>query len=87
MAIVTAKLAGRCTSGLERGQGVVVHALENPQRNQWEIFGAALCKAEPGRRSVGWTEMAGHETTCPKCLRKLCSNAKVSGGGAFPPSA
>lgn len=80
MAIVTAKLAGRCTSGLEKGQGVVVHALQDPHRNQWEIWGAALCKAKPGPRSVGWTELTDHAVTCAKCLRMI-SNAKLSRGG------
>lgn len=72
MNTVPAKLAGRCSDGYERGQGTRVHALENVrQPSPTDIYGDALCKAKPGRRSVGWTPMIGSDVTCPKCLKKL----------------
>jgi hypothetical protein len=75
--IVAAKLAGRCSDGWERGQGTKVHALENPlQPNQWTIYGDALCKATPGRKSVGWTPMGDSNVTCPKCLRAIEAKEK-----------
>lgn len=70
--IAPAKLAGRCSDGYERGQGVRIHALANPRRpDPTTIYGEALCKAKPGRRSVGWTPMDGSDVTCPQCLKKL----------------
>lgn len=72
MTIATAKLAGRCSDGYERGQGSKIHALENHrQPDPSTIYGDALCKAKPGRRSVGWTPMLNANVTCPKCLKKL----------------
>lgn len=67
-----AKLAGRCSDGYERGQGMRVHALADARRpDATTVYGTALCGAKPGRRSVGWTPMDGTEITCPQCLKKL----------------
>lgn len=57
-------LAGRCASGEERGHGTKWHALKD---------GRALCGAQPGRRSAGWSSYTklGQDATCPKCLKKL----------------
>jgi hypothetical protein len=71
--VVTAKLAGRCANGMERGQGVKLHAITSlqirPDYN--EAHGKALCGYEPGRRSVGWTLCTGEEVTCPRCMDKI----------------
>lgn len=71
--VVAAKLAGRCADGLERGQGVKMHALLASQvrGNFNEALGKALCGAEPGRRSVGWTVCVGQDISCPRCNRAI----------------
>lgn len=80
MELTPAKLAGRCCTGEERGQGVRIHAIPGAYRQSIgnEVFGTALCKAKPGRRSVGWTAMDGYAVTCPKCLRKMSSNVRAN---------
>ncbi|WP_267122940.1 hypothetical protein [Xanthomonas sacchari] len=74
-AVLAAKLAGRCANGLERGQGSNLHAIPSSQvRRQGgftEAAGKALCGAEPGRRSVGWTVCEQQPVSCPRCLRAL----------------
>lgn len=73
--VVAAKLAGRCATGLERGQGTNLHAIPVAQvrRNFGfvEATGKALCGAQPGRRSVGWTACESHPVTCPRCQRAI----------------
>lgn len=71
MEFVAAKLAGRCASGLELGQGSLIHALKDPAGYPLEIFGKSLCNARPGRRSVGWTPVPGRQITCKRCLKKM----------------
>lgn len=58
------RLAGRCANGSERDSGARFHAVPG---TSWR----ALCGAEPGRRSAGWSEHAGPAVTCPRCLRKM----------------
>lgn len=72
-AVVAAKLAGRCADGLERGQGIKMHALPASQiRGHFnEALGKALCGAEPGRRSAGWTVCIGQDISCPRCKRAI----------------
>lgn len=81
--VLAAKLAGRCSNGLERGQGTNLHAIPTAQvrlNGEFvEATGRALCGAAPGRRSVGWTAYASHPVTCPRCQRAL---ARVKGGAA-----
>jgi len=63
-------LAGRCANGAERDAGTLFHA-------RWiedgEVSLRAVCGAEPGRRSVGWSSWSPPErqVTCERCLRKL----------------
>jgi hypothetical protein len=72
MKFIPAKLAGRCCDGFEKGQGSRVHALINATvQDHTFAYGDALCKAKPGRRSVGWSAMEGYGVTCPKCLKKM----------------
>lgn len=81
--VLAAKLAGRCANGLERGQGTKLHAIPAAQvrhhRGFAEATGRALCGAQPGRRSVGWTACESHPVTCPRCQRAL---ARGKGGAA-----
>ena len=81
--VLAAKLAGRCTNGLERGQGTKLHALPAAQVRRHggfvEATGKALCGAQPGRRSVGWTANESQPVTCPRCLRAV---ARTQGGAA-----
>jgi hypothetical protein len=65
--IRTSYLAGRCANGAERDGGTRYHAIPV---GSWK----ALCGAEPGRRSAGWSENGftqSHEVTCPRCPRKV----------------
>lgn len=66
------RLAGRCANGAERDRGRLYHAV--PMRYgsvTGDIWGPALCGQKPGRLSAGWSEAAGTEVTCKRCLRKL----------------
>ncbi len=81
--VVAAKLAGRCANGLERGQGTNLHAVPAAQvRHNFgliEATGKALCGAQPGRRSVGWTTCESQPVSCPRCQRAI---ARAVGGAA-----
>jgi hypothetical protein len=60
-------MLGRLSNGFESDHGTRYHAVK---------FGShkAVCGAQPGRRSVGWTfDPRGHgkEITCPRCIAKL----------------
>lgn len=59
-------LAGRCANGSELGSGTRWHSVPV---DSWK----ALCGAQPGRRSAGWSVwyIKGQEVTCPRCLKKL----------------
>lgn len=59
-----ARLAGRCANGAERDSGTLYHAI---QLGDYK----AMCSAEPGRRSAGWSPYHGDNVTCPRCLRIL----------------
>ncbi len=63
-------LAGRCANGSELGHGTRWHAVPIDERGmRW----AALCGAQPGRRSAGWSSwfVRGQAVTCPRCLKKM----------------
>ncbi len=78
--VVAAKLAGRCTNGLERGQGRNLHAVSAAEvRRSSGFAGKAMCGAQPGRRSVGWTVCESQPVTCTRCQRAV---ARVQGGAA-----
>jgi len=58
-------LAGRCRNGAERDHGTRFHAVP---AESWR----ALCGAEPGRHSIGWSDYGRNQAvTCPKCAAKL----------------
>lgn len=70
MQLISARLAGRCANGAERGQGTKTHALPwNGDANMLASW-RALCGATPGARSAGWCERPELEVTCPKCAKK-----------------
>lgn len=71
-----AMLAGRCVSDAQRDHGRLIHAVEMLSE-PW--YGRALCGAEPGRRSYGWSELGEREVqrmapdglpTCPRCAQR-----------------
>lgn len=70
-AIVFSYLAGRCANGAERDGGTLYHAVRG-----WR----ALCGAEPGRASAGWSSHLGTKATCPRCLAKLARIERKVGG-------
>ncbi len=59
------RLAGRCANGCERDAGSIAHAV--PAGTSHET---ALCGAEPGRRSVGWSDQS-QAIDCPRCIRAV----------------
>ena len=58
------EMLGRLANGAELDHGRRVHAVPNGSRR-------AMCNAEPGRRSVGWTRSDSDTVTCPRCIKKL----------------
>lgn len=63
-------LIGRTRNATEPG-GYRAHAVAE---DSW--FAKALCGAQPGRRSNGWSEWTPSAITCPKCLAKLAKENK-----------
>jgi hypothetical protein len=63
------RLAGRCRDGAERDGGSLYHAVA---RGAWR----ALCGAEPGRQSAGWSAHAGAAVTCPRCLGRMAGKVQ-----------
>lgn len=63
-------LAGRCANGSELDSGTRWHAVPLGEHG---LSWSALCGAEPGRRSAGWSSwtVRGQAVTCPRCLGKL----------------
>lgn len=59
-------LVGRCANGAQRDAGPRIHAV--PGDSAWDT---ALCGAQPGRRSNGWSDVAYDAVTCPKCIKRL----------------
>lgn len=57
------EMLGRLANGAELDHGRRVHAVATGKRK-------AMCGAEPGRRSVGWSRSSGEEVTCPRCAKK-----------------
>lgn len=67
---VPAVKGGRCFNGAHRDRGQIVHLVEPlPPNCNGDWFKKALCGAETGRRSYGWTTSIG-PANCPKCLKK-----------------
>ena len=58
------KMAGSCRNGDERDKGRKSHAV---QRNS----ARAICGAQPGPHSVGWSSYLDDKVTCPRCATKL----------------
>lgn len=67
--IFYAYLTGRNRTATER-TGHLFHAIQG-EDNYYPGFGKAICGAQPGRRSNGWSEHRSDYATCPKCLKKL----------------
>lgn len=59
-------LTGRCANGWQRDSGTLYHAV--PGTSEWS---KALCGAQPGRRSNGWSDYRAAAPTCPRCLAVL----------------
>lgn len=75
--ITPATLSGRCANGYERGQGVVVHAVEcSEQELRFGIraYARSLCGKTHGARSAGWTHRQDLHVTCAKCKKKIESD-------------
>jgi hypothetical protein len=53
---------GRCANGAERDSGRIYHAVEG-----W----TAICGAQPGRTSAGWSHEEGSRITCQRCMKRL----------------
>ena len=60
--------AGRCSSGAERDQGTVRHAVLDDSFPSWT---KALCGTAPGSRGQGWKIPTCAEVTCGKCLSRM----------------
>jgi hypothetical protein len=74
---VPAMLAGRCTTGDERGHGTRVHLVPGDRTPFNGVHGwKALCGAHPGRRSAGWSAWPGMAADCPRCLRAAIAKAQ-----------
>lgn len=66
-------LTGRNRTGAEP-TGTLIHAVEVEEGATYpSYFGKALCGAEPGRRSNGWSDYRAKEPTCPKCIKRLAT--------------
>lgn len=66
---VSAVKGGRCWNGYHRDKGQVVHLVPPmPVNSSGDWFYQALCGAEPGRRSYGWSA-TNKEVNCIKCLK------------------
>lgn len=57
------RLAGRCSDGAERDGGTLFHVVPE---GSWK----ALCGAQPGRRSVGWSAYVRATPSCIRCVSK-----------------
>jgi hypothetical protein len=57
-------MLGRLADGFQSDHGTRYHAVK---------FGSqrAMCGAQPGKRSVGWSEYHGKDVTCPRCIKKV----------------
>lgn len=73
---VPAVLGGRCANGYERGQGSVVHAVQQAGTRPDNLASTALCGQRAGARSVGFCLRDELMVNCPKCLRRLEKPAK-----------
>jgi hypothetical protein len=62
-------LTGRGRTGSD-STGPLYHAILAPD-GYLPSFGKALCGAQPGRLSNGWSDHTSDHATCPKCLKKL----------------
>ena len=71
-------LTGRCANGAEGGHGILYHAVPMQGSPLYVLGkgGRALCGAEPGRRSAGWSEWKGREVTCARCAKRLAGGGK-----------
>ena len=63
------QMMGSCRDGFERNSGRLWHAVPD---DCWK----AVCGAEPGRRSAGWSNRIGSEVTCTRCARRLLKEPK-----------
>lgn len=68
MVLVARRKIGRCANGAERDGGHVYHAV---LKSGW----TAVCGAEPGRKSAGWSHEAQplEMVSCQRCLKKLAA--------------
>lgn len=70
-------LVGRNRTATER-TGKLIHAVLGSGED-YPSFAKALCGAQPGHRSNGWSEYRAEHATCPKCLKVLAKIQTVAG--------
>lgn len=63
-------LLGRLSNGCESDHGKKIHACE-PGKTAAYCRGKALCGAEPGKRSAGWSDIENSPVNCSKCLKNM----------------
>lgn len=69
MLIINVKKGGRSWNGFHSDKGVIIHAVPEPEPN--EYWGSkALCGAIPGKRSYGWVK-SDNIVSCEKCKKKV----------------
>lgn len=70
--ILPAVKGGRCFNGFHKDRGQVVHAVPNDKEDDTPAYwgGKALCGAETGQRSYGWSHTPEKEINCLKCIKK-----------------
>jgi hypothetical protein len=61
-------LTGRGRTGSD-STGPLIHAVDTD--DSYPNFTVAVCGAEPGPRSNGWSEYRAATPTCPKCIKRL----------------
>lgn len=70
MQYIARMMMGRLTDGAQRDHGVRIHATL-PHVAASYCRGKALCGAEPGRRSCGWSPPEERPVNCPTCLKRI----------------
>lgn len=70
MSIKSAHKGGRCHNGSHKDRGIIIHLVPHNNEGVGDWFCKAMCGAEPGNRSFGWSETS-LPVNCKKCLDKF----------------